>query len=221
MNIIKKTAILIALGILTNALLLVFIWEHHMFVTELNPFLGLVELLFFLLIAIPLVILGIKKLGKYVRLSEWFSPASAFFLGFFILLLGDLLNSLIYGSSTLDFQVHDTYFVITHVHLMGIFALIFLAFFTVYWGYPRMTGKAMNAPLSYLHFVLTLIAVYALSWPVHYTGLADMPRRYVDYSNWSRMDQTNNFAASVAILLICAQVIFVINLIYSAVKGEK
>jgi len=192
-----------------------------MFVTELNPFLGLVELLLFLLVAIPLVILGIKKVGKYVRFKEWFSPAAAFFLGFFVLLIGDLLNSLIYGSSTLDFHVQDTYFVITHVHLMGIFALIFFAFFTVYWGYPRMTGKIMNAPLSYLHFVFTLSALYALSWPVNYASLAGMPRRYLDYSNWSSVEQTHTFEALVAILLICAQVIFVINLVYSLLKGEK
>lgn len=104
---------------------------------------------------------------------------------------------------------------------MGVSALIFLAIFTVYWGYPRMTGKTMNVALSYLHFAFTFIALYALSWPLHQTGLAGMPRRYLDYSNWLGVGQTNGFEVLVLILLICEQVFFAINLVYTLLKGEK
>lgn len=66
MSTTKKTAILVAFAILINALLSIFIWGHRMFVTGVNPFREAAELLLFLLIAIALVIVGVKKLGKYV-----------------------------------------------------------------------------------------------------------------------------------------------------------
>lgn len=218
---IKKIAILIAIAILVNGLLWVYIWAHRVLVMGLNPVLGSLELLLFMAAAIVSITFGVKKLSKHVRLREWFSPATAFFLGFLILLFGNLFNNLVYGSSTLDIQLHDTYFVIAHAHLMGVFALIFFAFFTVYWGYPRITGKTMNAPLSYFHFVVTLSAFFVLAWQAGYMDLTGMPRRYLDYSGWSREEQINNFKVGVMVALLFAQVIFVANLVYSALKSRK
>ncbi len=219
---IKKTAVLIALAILINTVLLGFIWAHHMFVTGLNPFLGAIFSLLTLLIAIPIVIFAIRKLGKYLKSIGWIGPAPAFLLGFFILLIGDLTHILFVGNSTIDIQLHDTFFVLAHVHLMAIFAVICFAFYTVYWGFPRITGKPLNAPMSYLHFVFTLIGAYAFIWPVHYMGLAGMPRRYIDYNSWTDITPgVNVFQMNLWTLLIFGQLFFVINLIYSAMKPKK
>ena len=82
----------------------------------------------------------------------------------------------------------------------------------------------MDTPMGYIHFALTLIAAYFLCWPYHYTGLAGMPRRYVDYSNWVGMDGfsgTNHFTVQATILLVFGQVVFVTNLVWSLVKGQK
>jgi cytochrome c oxidase subunit I len=156
--------------------------------------------------------------------KAWFSPEKAFLLGFLILLIGDLINTLVIGKSTLDIQIHDTIFVIANLHLLGFFALLFLAFAAVYWGLSRIPGRAMNAPLAYLHFAFTLIGAYALAWPMHYEGLAGMPRRYIDYSNWPAMyefERINFFIASTSTLLIFGQLFFVINLFYTALKRKK
>jgi cytochrome c oxidase subunit 1 len=224
MNMVKKTAILLMLAISFNALLLAIVWAHRLFVTGLNPFLALLGLLLFLLIATPLMVLAIKWLIKSYKGNLMVSPATIFLLGFFIFLIGDFVSELIFGSSTLDFQLHDTYFVIAHAHVMIFFALIFLAFSAVYFFYPRISGRTMNAPMGYIHFGIALVGAYLLYWPVQYTGLAGMPRRYIDYSNWVSIDRfrdVNVFKMKAIILLTCAQFLFLVNLIYSAIKGEK
>jgi cytochrome c oxidase subunit 1 len=82
----------------------------------------------------------------------------------------------------------------------------------------------MNAPVGYIHFGLTLVASCMFCWPVPYEGLAGMPGRYLDYSSWTNMDQfagTNVFITRAIILLFCAQLLFIVNFLYSAVKGKK
>ena len=113
---------------------------------------------------------------------------------------------------------------IAHGHLILFFALLFLGFAAVYFVFPKITGRTMNAPMGYIHFALTLGAVYFLCWPYPYAGLAGMPRRYMDYSNWVNMDEfsgLNHFTTWAMIGLICGQVVFLANLVWSVVKGEK
>jgi len=122
--------------------------------------------------------------------------------------------------STLDIQLHDTLFVIGNVHLTIFDALLFLFFSVFYCCYPPITGKNLNAPLSYIHFTFTLVSTCLLSWPAaHYEGLAGMPRRYIDYPNWvnlSALPEGNPFTTKMIILFLFGQLIFIVNLIYSA-----
>jgi len=217
---IKKAAILLLLAIAINAVSLAFIWAYHSFVTGLNPFLGIVFLVLSLLIFVPVVFFSFRWVA---RQSLWPTPATAFIFGLFVLLVEDLMNTVNNRTSTLDIQLHDTYFVIAHVHLIFFFALLFLAFAAVYFVFPKVTGRTMNAAMGYIHFALTLIAVYFLCWPFNYTGLAGMPRRYLDYSNGVSLDEfsgTNHFAMQAMILLVCGQVVFVANLVWSLAKGR-
>ena len=223
MNMIKKAILLLLLAIVINAVLFAFIWAHHIFVTDLNPFLGTVFLVLSLLILVPIVFFSFRWVA---RQSLRPTPAMAFIFGLFVLLVGDLMNTVNNRTSTLDIQLHDTLFVIAHVHLMLFFALLFLAFAAVYFVFPKITGITMNAVMGYIHFVVTLITAYFLCWPYNYAGLAGMPRRYIDYSNdysnWVSLDGflwLNHFTALAMILLVCGQVVFVANLVWSLVKG--
>ena len=91
------------------------------------------------------------------------------------------LTGLILGDSALDINVHDTMFVVAHFHLvMGISAL-FGMFAGVYHWFPKMYGKMMNKDMGYLHFWITAISAYGVFFPMHFVGLAGLPRRY--YSN--------------------------------------
>ena len=221
---IKKTAILFVLAIVLNALVLIFVWAQHKFIIGLNPFIALIALLVSLLIAIPLAVLAVRKLARYCKGKLEFNPATLFALGFFIFIIRGFIDGLGFGSfSTLDYQFSDTYIVIAHTHVMSFFALILLAFSAVYSYYPRLTGKAMNITMGYIHFGITLIGAL-LYLPAHYASMAAMPRRYFSYSDWKSIDHfadTNVFEMNITILLIIAQVLFIVNLIYSAVKGKN
>jgi cytochrome c oxidase subunit 1 len=183
--------------------------------------------LLFLLIAIPFTVFTIRRLSRHAKDRALISPATLFALGFFLFLTGNFISELAFGSSTstLDVQLHDTMFVIAHAHLMIFFAVIALAFSAVYSLFPRLTGRAMNAPMGYIHFGITLAGAYLLCWPIiQNTGLAGMPRRYFDYGNWLPMTNYGGvmpFKSKVTILLLSAQILFIVNLIYSSVKGEK
>ena len=221
---IKKTVFLLALAILIDAFMLVFIWAHRLFVTELNPFMGAVVVVLSLLVGIPLAIFAIKRLVGLLSSEGSMDPETVFVLGAFIFLIGGLVNQLFFRQTTLDIQVHDTLFVIAHTHVTIFVALLLLFFAGVYAGYPRVTGRVMNAPMGYLHFAITLVAAYAINWPVAYEGLAGMPRRYIDYSSWidiSRYGWMGTFTGWAAVLMICAQLLFLVNVVYSAVNGRK
>jgi cytochrome c oxidase subunit 1 len=218
---IKKASLLLLLAIVINAVLLAFIWAHHTFVTGLNPFLSTVFWVLLLLILVPVVFFFFKWVA---RKSLRPTPAMTFIFGLFVLLVEDLINTVNNGTSTLDIQLHDTLFVIAHVHLILFFALLFLAFAAVYFVFPRITGRTMNVAMGYIHFALTLTTAYFLCWSYHYAGLAGMPRRYMDYSNWVSLDRfsmANHFTTQAMIVLVCGQVVFVANLVWSLVKGQK
>lgn len=220
---IKKTLILLTLAILFDVVLFFFVWTHHMFVTGLNPFLGIVAILLSLLIGIPLVVFMVKKLVRYCKGRINFTLDILFALGFFIFLTGDLFYEFFFGISTIDIQLHDTYFVIANTHISIFFSLILLVFSAIYHFYPSITGKVLNAPMGYIHFGITLIGFCMIDWPVHYEGMAGMPRRYLDYSNWGNANMFGmmiSFKTKAIIPLIGAQLLFIINLIYSAVKGK-
>jgi cytochrome c oxidase subunit I len=152
------------------------------------------------------------------------TPAMAFTFGAFLLLIENLINKVNNESSTFDIQFQDTLFVIAHVHLISFFVLIFVAFAAVYLVFPKITGRTMNAPMGYIHFAVTLIATYFICRPYHY-GLTGMPRRYLNYSDWVKLDSfsgpNNYYTMRALILLVCGQVVFAANLVWSLVKGEK
>jgi cytochrome c oxidase subunit 1 len=224
MSMVKKIALLLILAIFSNVLLFGFIWFRHAFVSGLNPFLNAISFWLFLLISIVVVIFLIRRLVRYCKGRFRFTPTTFFVLGVLIFLSGDVISELAFGSYTLDIQVRDTYYVIAHTHLMLFIAFAFLAFSFVHFIYPRVTGRKMNTPMAYIHFAVTFVAAYLLCWPVHYEGVAGMPRRYMYYSNLTSLDRfsgINVFARRATMLLIGAQVLFLINLIYSGINGEK
>jgi cytochrome c oxidase subunit 1 len=224
MIMVKKSAFLLYLAMVVNAIVLVFVSAHRAFIIGLNPFLGLIFLLLSLLVGIPLAIFVGRKLVRYLKSKGWMDPATAFALGAFCLLIGDLIDRLVFGQSTLDIQVHDTLFVIAHSHLDLFSALLCFLFAAVYADYPRVTGRRLNEPMGYIHFFATLVAAYAVRWSFHYEGLAGMPRRYIDYNGWidmSRYEWMSSFAGWVVVLFGCCQLLFVFNLVYSAVRGRR
>jgi cytochrome c oxidase subunit 1 len=94
----------------------------------------------------------------------------------------------------------------------------------VYHWYPKMFGRYLNNTLAYIHFWVTIVGAYLIFWPMHYEGLAGMPRRYYDFSNWESFKNfggLNQFISIIALIVFAAQLMFVINFFYSIWKGRK
>ena len=127
------------------------------------------------------------------------------------------------GNSAIDIHIHDTYFIIAHFHLVMGVAAMFGMFAGVYHWFPKMYGRHLNNNLGYIHFWISMIGAYVIFWPMHYEGLAGMPRRYYDYSNWESFKQfgdLNKVISFTAIVVFAAQILFLLNFFYSIWKGR-
>ncbi|MDF2190904.1 cbb3-type cytochrome c oxidase subunit I [Paraflavitalea sp. CAU 1676] len=200
------------------------VWAHHMFVTGLNPFLGSVFVLLTLLIAVPSAIKVFNWLTTIWKANIKFTPGMMFALGFVSLFISGGLTGIFLGNSTLDIHLHDTYFVIAHFHIVMGVSAFFGMFAGIYHWFPKMYGRFMNNTMAYIHFWVTLAGAYLIFWPMHYEGLAGMPRRYLDYTGWESFKQfaeLNKFISTVAIIVFAVQLLFIFNFFYSIFKGRK
>jgi cytochrome c oxidase subunit 1 len=206
------------------AILAFLVWAHHMFVTGLNPFLGSVFVLLTLLIAVPSAIKVFNWLTTLWRGNIRFTPAALFAIGFVSLFISGGLTGIFLGNSTIDIHLHDTMFVVAHFHIVMGVASFFGMYAGVYHWFPKMFGRYMNNTMAYIHFWVTMVGAYLIYWPMHYQGLAGVPRRYLDKSGWVNF---NNFRdldqmiTIVTILVFAAQLLFVFNFFYSIYKGRK
>jgi cytochrome c oxidase subunit 1 len=211
-------------SIFAIAILAFLVWAHHMFVTGLNPFLGSVFVLLTLLIAVPSAIKVFNWLTTLWRANIRFTPGMLFAIGFVSLFISGGLTGIFLGNSALDLHLHDTYFVVAHFHIVMGVASFFGMFAGVYHWFPKMFGRYLNSTLAYIHFWITIVGAYLIFWPMHYQGLAGMPRRYYDFSSWTSFNQfsgLNEFISFVAMIVFAAQLLFVFNFFYSMFKGRK
>jgi cytochrome c oxidase subunit 1 len=206
------------------AILAFLVWAHHMFVTGMNPFLGSVFVLLTLLIAVPSAIKVFNWLTTLWRGNIRFTPGMMFAIGFVSLFISGGLTGIWLGNSALDIHLHDTYFVIAHFHIVMGVASMFGMFAGIYHWFPKMYGRYLNNSLGYIHFWVTIAGAYLIFWPMHYEGLAGMPRRYYDYSIWESFKQfaeLNRFISTVAMIVFAVQLLFLFNFFYSIFKGRK
>jgi cytochrome c oxidase subunit 1 len=200
------------------------VWAHHMFVTGMSPFLGGVFVLLTLLIAIPSAVKVFNWLTTIFRGNIRFTVPMLFAMGFVSLFISGGLTGLFLGNSALDIHLHDTYFVIAHFHIVMGISAFFGMFAGVYHWFPKMYGRFMNNTLGYIHFFITFVGSYVIFWPMHYEGVAGMPRRYYDFSNWQSFHQftdLNKMISVAAIIVFFGQLIFVFNYFVSIWKGRK
>lgn len=200
------------------------VWGHHMYMTGMNPFLGSVFVFTTLLIAIPSAVKAFNYITTLWRGNIRFTPAMLFSVGLVSTFISGGVTGIILADSTLDINVHDTYFVVGHFHIvMGLSAILGM-FAGVYHWFPKLFLRMMNKKLGYLHFWLTFICAYGVFFPMHFLGLAGVPRRYYTNTAFPMFDNLvdiNVIVTVFAILGALAQGIFLYNFFYSALRGPK
>ena len=209
-------------SILAIAFLSFIVWGHHMFITGMNPFLGSVFVFTTLLIAIPSAIKVFNYIATLWRGNLQFTPAMLFSIGLVSTFITGGLTGLILGDSALDINVHDTYFVVAHFHIVMGLSAIFGMLAGVYHWFPRMYGRLMNLKLGYIHFWGTFICAYGTFFPMHFLGMAGLPRRYYSNSAFPMFDNLvdiNEIVSFFAIAGALIQVVFFFNFFYSIFRG--
>ncbi|WP_432708388.1 cytochrome c oxidase subunit I [Pedobacter sp.] len=200
------------------------VWGHHMFVTGMNPLLGGVFMITTLIIAVPSAVKTFNYLATLWRGNIRFTTAMLFAIGLVSFFISGGLTGIFLGNASLDINLHDTYFVVAHFHLVMGSAAIFGMLAGVYHWFPRMFGRMMNEKLGYLHFWITFICAYLVFFPLHFLGLDGVPRRYYAFTEFEFMQKwvtVNVFVTWAAIVASLAQVAFLFNFFYSIFRGKK
>ncbi len=211
-------------SLLAIAFLSTIVWGHHMFVSGMNPFLGSVFTFTTLLIAIPSAVKAFNWITTLWKGNLQMNPGMLFSIGMVSTFISGGLTGIILGDSTLDINVHDTYFVIAHFHLvMGISALYGM-FAGIYHWFPKMFGRMMNKNLGYIHFWVTAVCSYGVFLPMHFIGMAGLPRRYYTNSAFPMFDDmidVNIVITMFALVGAAFQLVFLFNFFYSIFYGKK
>jgi cytochrome c oxidase subunit 1 len=200
------------------------VWGHHMFITGMNPFLGSVFMILTLIIAVPSAVKAFNYITTLWRGNLRYTPAMLFSIGLVSFFISGGLTGIYLGNAAMDIQLHDSYFVVAHFHLVMGSAAIFGMFAGIYHWFPRMYGRMMNNTLGYFHFWITFITAYLVFFPMHFMGLAGVPRRYYqftlveDFNVW--MD-VNKLITVSAIVAGFAQLLFLYNFFVSIFRGKK
>jgi cytochrome c oxidase subunit I len=196
------------------------VWAHHMFAVGLPPIAQAFFATSTTLIAIPTAVKIFNWVATVFGGKISFKPAMMFALGFLALFLIGGLNGAALAVVPFDYQVTDTYFVVSHIHyvLFGGSAMAIFAGF--YYWFPKMTGKLLNERLGQIHFWLVFIGMNLAFFPMHNLGLLGMPRRVYAYPANLGWNELNLLSSVGALLIGLGVMVFLANLILSLKQGE-
>jgi len=200
------------------------VWGHHMFMSGMSPYSAFAFSILTMCIGVPSAIKTFNWLGTMYKGRIRFQTPMLYAIGFVSLFVSGGLSGPFLAQPVLDIQLHDTYFVVGHFHLIMGVAAIFGMFAATYYWFPKMFGRMMNETWGKIHFFLTLAGTYAIFMPMHYLGMAGGTRRYSQYTEVAYLQKLmpiHQFMTYAAIITIAAQFIFVINLFWSMFKGPK
>jgi cytochrome c oxidase subunit 1 len=200
------------------------VWGHHMFMSGMSPYSAFAFSILTMCIGVPSAIKTFNWLGTMYKGRIRFQTPMLYAIGFVSLFVSGGLSGPFLAQPVLDIQLHDTYFVVGHFHLIMGVAAIFGMFAATYYWFPKMFGRMMNERWGKVHFFLTLAGTYAIFMPMHYLGMAGGTRRYSQYTEVAYLQKLmplHRFMTYAAIITIAAQFVFVINLFWSMFKGPK
>ncbi|MEU4563359.1 cytochrome c oxidase subunit I [Actinoplanes sp. NPDC023936] len=193
------------------------VWAHHMFATGqvLLPFFSLLSYL----IAIPTGMKFFVWIGTMWRGQITFESPMLWAIGFMVTFLLGGLTGVLLAAPPIDFQVHDSYFVVAHFHYVLFGTIVFAVFAGIYFWFPKMFGRMLDERLAKIHFWLTFIGFHMTFLVQHWLGAEGMPRRYADYLASDGFTFLNMFSTVGAFILGIATLPFIYNVWISHKAG--
>src|SRR5438876_7067857 len=201
------------------------VWGHHMFVSGMSPYSAFAFSLLTMSIGVPSAIKTFNWLGTLWNGKIQFTTSMLFAIGFVSLFVTGGLSGLFLAQPTIDLYFHDGWFVVAHFHFVMGVAAIFGMFGALFFWFPKMFGRFLNETLGKVHFWMTFVGVYLIFMPMHWLGLLGINRRYSAFEAYSpsvraQIMPIQRFITAAAVVTISAQLIFLINFIWSLWKGR-
>jgi cytochrome c oxidase subunit I len=199
------------------------VWGHHMFQSGMNPYLGTTFMISTMVIAVPSAIKTFNWLGTLWRGQITFSTPMLNALAFVAMFAIGGLSGIFMASTPVDIFIHDTYFIVGHIHYVLFGGSLFGAFAGLYFWFPKMFGRKMNETWGKVHFWLTFIFFNGVMFPMHILGMRGMQRRIYDYTQYTHLkglQPINIFMSFSAFALGVSQIILIVNFLWSLKFGE-
>ena len=196
------------------------VWAHHMFTSGLGPVLNSVFAASSMLIAVPT---GVKIFNWIATMwggTIRFTTAMLFAVGFLANFILGGLTGVIVAVVPVDWQVHDTYFVVAHLHYVLFGGSILSIFSGVYYWFPKISGRMLSERLGVWHFWFMMVGLTLTFLPMHFLGLIGMPRRIYTYGAESGWGPLNFIQTVGAVVLTIGLLIFLWNLFSSLRRGK-
>jgi cytochrome c oxidase subunit 1 len=195
-----------------------------MFQSGMDPRLGTGFMIATIMIALPSAVKVFNWLATVWEGDLHYTTAMLNALAFVAMFVIGGLSGIFMAATPVDVYIHDTYFIVAHLHYVLFMSSIFGIFGAIYFWFPKMFGRMMNEFWGKVHFALTFIFSNCVFFPMHIIGVAGHPRRYYDPTLYRFLDHVkplNAFMTISALLLGAAQIIFVVNFLYSLFRGPR
>jgi len=213
-----------AFSMIAIAFLSWIVWGHHMFQSGMNPALGMSFMFTTMVIGVPSAIKTFNWLGTLWGGTIRFTTPMLFAIGFVSMFVIGGLSGIFMASTPVDIYIHDTYYIVAHIHYVVFGGSIFAIFAGIYYWFPKMFGRLMNEPLGKLHFALTFIFFNCTFFPMHILGVAGHMRRIYNptqYAFLADVQPMNVFITISAIILGFSQFVFFVNFFWSMFAGKS
>ncbi len=200
------------------------VWGHHMFQSGMSPLLGMSFMASTMVIAVPSAIKTFNWLGTLWRGSIRFTTPMLNALAFVSMFVIGGLSGVFMASTPVDIYIHDTYFIVAHIHYVLFGGSLFAAFAAIYFWFPKMFGRMMNETLGKIHFWITFLAFNGTFFPMHILGVGGHMRRIynpLQYEFLQPLQYWNVFITVSALCLFAGQIPFVVNLAVSLFAGRR
>ena len=194
------------------------VWAHHMFTTGavLKPFFGFMTFM----IGIPTGVKIFNWLATLYRGSITFEPPMLFALGFVSMFLIGGINGTFSAAVPVDFALHDTYFVVAHIHYVLFGGSVFAVFGGLYYWFPKIFGRRLNDKLGTLQFTLMIFGFNLTFFPMHLLGLDGMPRRIATYNAVRNWEILNSISTVGAFFIAVSMIPFLIAVVHAFLRPK-
>ena len=200
------------------------VWGHHMFISGMNPWLGISFMVSTMLIALPSGVKVFNWIATIFHGKLQFTTAMLYSIAFVSMFVIGGLSGLLMAATPVDIYIHDTYYIVAHFHYVLFAGTLMGVFGAIYFWFPKMFGRKMNEWMGKAHFLLTFIFMNATFFPMHFLGARGFPRRYADpyhFESFADLLPMNQFITYAAFAMAAAQLIFLFNFLGSLIFGSR